>query len=94
MAFGIHRPVLYLVLEPDVPTDLLIGLVESALDGGVDVVQLREKSLSDREMLERASRLRHTTDLFGARLIVNDRIDIASGRCRRRCPSRSRRSSA
>ncbi len=77
MVFGATRPVLYLVLEPSTPTDELIALVEASLDGGVDVVQLREKSLTDREMLERASRLRHLTDLFGAKLIVNDRIDVA-----------------
>ncbi|MFO8006108.1 MAG: thiamine phosphate synthase [Candidatus Brocadiia bacterium] len=47
------------------------------LDGGVDVLQLREKELSDRELLSRACILRELTEDAGALLIVNDRPDVA-----------------
>lgn len=47
------------------------------LRGGVDVLQLREKNLSDAEMLRRVRELRELTREHGALLIVNDRCDMA-----------------
>ncbi|BDV41717.1 putative thiamine-phosphate synthase [Geotalea uraniireducens] len=52
-------------------------VIEAALRGGVKAVQLREKDLSPREQLELAHRLRELTSRYGARLLVNDRLDIA-----------------
>ena len=51
--------------------------VAAALQGGVNVVQLREKSLPAGELYELAGRLRRLTADAGAALIVNDRIDVA-----------------
>ena len=50
---------------------------ELVLGGGADVLQLREKHLSDRVLLERARRLRELATKHDALLIVNDRPDIA-----------------
>ncbi|NLW49689.1 MAG: thiamine phosphate synthase [Candidatus Brocadiaceae bacterium] len=50
---------------------------EALLAGGVDAVQLREKDLSDRELLVRSCTLRKQTEAAGALLIVNDRPDVA-----------------
>jgi len=55
----------------------LVGAVRSALEGGVRAVQLREKDLSARELLPLARELRRLTAEFGARLLINDRIDVA-----------------
>ncbi len=52
-------------------------VAESAIAGGAEVIQLREKSLSDGELLERVKRLREPTKRRGALLIINDRPDIA-----------------
>ena len=52
-------------------------VVEATLRGGADVLQLREKHLSDRELLRRA---RWTADACvgaGRLFIVNDRADVA-----------------
>lgn len=49
----------------------------AALEGGADVLQLREKSLPDRELLVRARALRELTARQSRLLIVNDRPDIA-----------------
>ncbi|MBK8915845.1 MAG: thiamine phosphate synthase [Phycisphaerales bacterium] len=49
-----------------------------AMDGGADVIQLREKSLGDAELLRRAKALRELTTARGALLIINDRPDIAA----------------
>ncbi len=55
----------------------LLEAVHGALDGGVQAVQLREKDLGARELLGLAEDLRALTDRYRARLLINDRIDVA-----------------
>ncbi|GIW88492.1 MAG: hypothetical protein KatS3mg108_2816 [Isosphaeraceae bacterium] len=55
----------------------LVWLVGEALEGGVQVVQLREKGLDDRTWLSRAREVRILTAKAGALFIVNDRPDLA-----------------
>ena len=55
----------------------LEAVVKRALEGGVRLIQSREKSLSDREWLQIARDLRDWTEAAGALLIINDRPDIA-----------------
>jgi thiamine-phosphate pyrophosphorylase len=52
-------------------------VVAAALQGGVNVVQLREKTLPAGELYQLASRLRRLTSDHHAALIVNDRLDVA-----------------
>ncbi|GAB7026928.1 thiamine phosphate synthase [Geotalea toluenoxydans] len=52
-------------------------VVEDALRGGVRAIQLREKDLSSKELYELAYEMRKLTTRHNARLIINDRIDIA-----------------
>jgi len=53
-------------------------VVEAALAGGVDAVQLREKDAPDAERYAVGRRVRELTADAGVPLIVNDRIDIAA----------------
>lgn len=55
----------------------LVETVRAALEGGVRAVQLREKDLVAAELYPLALELRSLTREFGARLLLNDRIDIA-----------------
>lgn len=55
----------------------LISAVEAALQGGVRAVQLREKDLSDDQLLPLARELRALTRSYRARLLVNDRLAVA-----------------
>ena len=55
----------------------LLQVVEQALKGGVRAVQVREKDLSSRELYELAYELRKLTARYDARLLINDRADIA-----------------
>lgn len=48
-----------------------------ALKGGADCLQLREKGLSDRELLRRARQLVDVCRSHGGMCIINDRPDIA-----------------
>ena len=49
----------------------------AAVAGGADMIQLREKSLSDRELHRLAQEVRDLTGDAGRTFIVNDRPDIA-----------------
>jgi thiamine-phosphate pyrophosphorylase len=55
----------------------LVELVEAAVRGGVDLVQVREKELSDGKLLPRLERARELTRRLGVPLVVNDRPDLA-----------------
>jgi thiamine-phosphate pyrophosphorylase len=55
----------------------LTWVVGEALAGGADVIQYREKGLSDSELLARARELRILTAQARVPLIVNDRADLA-----------------
>ena len=68
---------LYLLVTGSACATALDFLIAEAAAGGVDVVQMREKNLSDRELLERAERMRRLTRKAGILFIVNDRPDIA-----------------
>lgn len=54
----------------------IIATVTEALGAGATVVQLREKDLSTRKLVELGLRLRAETRRFGVPLIVNDRLDV------------------
>ena len=53
-------------------------VVAAALEGGIDIVQLRDKAATDRERYETGIRLRELTAVAGVPLVVNDRIDLAA----------------
>jgi len=55
----------------------LLETTETAIDGGVTLVQLREKDLSSREFYELALALRELTKRRKVPLVINDRLDIA-----------------
>ena len=52
-------------------------LIEAALRGGVDIVQLREKSLPRREVERAAQTFRRLCDTYSALFVVNDDPDLA-----------------
>jgi thiamine-phosphate pyrophosphorylase len=54
-----------------------VRIVESALQGGVTVVQLRKKTMAKGEQYSIALALRRLTALHDALLIINDHADIA-----------------
>lgn len=54
-----------------------VDVLDSVLDAGVKLVQLREKDLDDRALYEFAKQFRERTSAAGALLIIDDRVDIA-----------------
>lgn len=55
----------------------LFEVMEEAMVGGADIIQLRDKQSSKREVLEKARELRRLTRKHDVLLIVNDHIDVA-----------------
>jgi thiamine-phosphate pyrophosphorylase len=70
----LYNTFLYLVTAP---TENLLGVVESALQGGLSLVQYRDKETNDATRLEIAKQLCNLCHQYGALFIVNDRVDIA-----------------
>lgn len=76
-------PSLYLVLGQN---DVLSGVslqecVRAAVQGGVSMIQLREKHCSTKEYIDRAISLKRILSRYNIPLIINDRLDVvlASG---------------
>jgi thiamine-phosphate pyrophosphorylase len=62
---------LYLVVDAEAAR-----VVEPALRGGVDIVQLRDSELPDERLLEAAAVFRRACDDHGALFVLNDRADL------------------
>jgi thiamine-phosphate pyrophosphorylase len=65
---------LYLITPPRPD---LAEFLTAAVRGGVDIVQLRDKELPDRALLDALSGARSVTRRLGVPLVVNDRPDLA-----------------
>ncbi len=68
---------LYLVADPVHCVGDLLEQTERALRGGVTIVQLRVKHLSDLETLNLANRMRSLCHQYDVPFLVTDRLDIA-----------------
>ena len=56
--------------------DEFLKRVRSALEGGVTIIQLREKNRTTREYIDIANDVHEITKEFGVPLIIDDRIDV------------------
>jgi thiamine-phosphate pyrophosphorylase len=68
---------LYLLVTSALCRAALDWTIREAAAGGAQVIQLREKTSTDRELLERARDVRRWTREAGVLFIMNDRPDIA-----------------
>lgn len=68
---------LYLVADPSIGSSALLATVQGAIEGGVTLVQYRDKTASDRDFQETAASLLRLCRGLQVPLIVNDRIDVA-----------------
>jgi thiamine-phosphate pyrophosphorylase len=59
------------------PTENLVVVVEAALQGGLRLVQYRDKHTDDCDRLPLAQQLRDLCHQYGALFLVNDRVDLA-----------------
>ena len=68
---------LYVLIDGRASLDEFNSLVQSLVEAGVNVVQLRDKRLTDRELVDRARCLCKLTRGTRTLAIINDRPDIA-----------------
>jgi len=68
---------LYLLLTEGLCRLDVETVLSEAVRNGVRIVQIREKTLPDRALLEWAHRVRAATRTLGVKLIINDRPDLA-----------------
>lgn len=70
---------LYLVISQEACKGKdMIQVAEQAIQGGVDIIQLREKKVSEQLFLKRAQQLMEITEKHGVPLIINDNPKVAS----------------
>ena len=67
---------LYLIVCPE-RTPNCVKVIQEGIKGGVEIVQLRAKEMTDNKILVLAKRIRIITKKAGVLFIINDRIDIA-----------------
>jgi thiamine-phosphate pyrophosphorylase len=78
--FGLERLAdarLYVLVDGRETIEAFSELVGALVKAGVDVLQLRDKRLADRELLTRARRMRELTIGTGTLFVMNDRPDLA-----------------
>lgn len=69
---------LYLVTDSTYHSvESLLKTVDEACQGGVTLVQLREKNAGGNEYLEKAVKVKEITDKYQVPLIIDDRVDVA-----------------
>lgn len=69
---------LYLVTDRKLAGERdFLSVVRQAVEGGVSIVQLREKCIGTREFIDLALRLKELLKPYGVPLIINDRVDVA-----------------
>lgn len=73
----LNDALLYLVCDSRPGGRPLAEVLEAAIAGGVDIVQLREKRLDDESLTAAAREAREICERLGALLIVNDRPAVA-----------------
>lgn len=59
------------------PNRNYLDVIEEAILGGADMVQLREKHKTKKELLTMARKLKELTQTYNVPFIVNDHIDLA-----------------
>lgn len=69
---------LYVLCDGDESDDVFAQQLRALGEGGARVVQLRNKHLSDRQLLARAAHMSQVARELGMLAIVNDRPDIAA----------------
>lgn len=72
------RTRLYVIVTASLCSGDWLDTARAAIDGGADVLQLREKGFEDRELLDRARRMAALCRERGVLFILNDRPDLAA----------------
>ena len=77
---GLRRPIVAMVTDSrlyrEAAEDVAAAAVRAAR-AGVDLVQIRERTLDGAALLELSARVRDATRTTSARILINERVDVA-----------------
>ena len=73
----IKLPKIYAITDPRISSLTHVEQVERLIEGGAELVQIRDKYASAKDFYEIAVAAVTTARARGARVIINDRVDIA-----------------
>ena len=68
---------LYLVTDKSDDVEKFLKTIEEAIEGGVSVVQIREKTADTLDFYNLALKVKEITEKHDVPLIINDRVDVA-----------------
>ena len=68
---------LYLVTDKSDNVEKFLKTIEEAIEGGVSVVQIREKTADTQDFYNLALKVKEITTRYNVPLIINDRVDVA-----------------
>jgi len=68
---------LYLVTDENDDVEKFLKTIEDAINGGVSVVQIREKTKDTLDFYNLALKVKEITAKYNVPLIINDRVDVA-----------------
>lgn len=68
---------LYLVTDENDDEEKFLKTIEDAINGGVSVVQIREKTKDTLDFYNLALKVKEITAKYNVPLIINDRVDVA-----------------
>ena len=68
---------LYLVTDKSDDVEKFLKTIEEAIQGGVSVVQIREKPADTLDFYNLALKVKEITPRYNVPLIINDRVDVA-----------------
>jgi len=68
---------IYLVTDNSEDEEKFLKTIEEAINGGVSVVQIREKTADTLEFYNLALKVKEITTKYNVPLIINDRVDVA-----------------
>lgn len=73
----LHNSKFYVLLSNINSKHIIIEKTKLLLDGGADIIQLREKTLPDNEFMNIANELQKLISKYETIFIVNDRVNLA-----------------
>ncbi len=73
----LHKIRLYVLISSKIASKSVKETANLVIDGGADMIQLREKTISDSEYISMAGEIRDLTAKRGTLFIINDRVNVA-----------------
>ena len=70
-------PLAYYITDRQSCSLPILQQIQQAIDASVDLIQIREKDLATRPLLELASRALELAKGSRSKILINDRLDIA-----------------